>query len=125
RELVCLNVDARPGKRLRVWDRIQQDLVERVVTDERTPSLVLGLTMSVGPVGIDPIALRLARDTEGRDPILSPDETLAAANAERDTAARERDTAARERDAALAKLAALEKNLGAKKATKRRPSRRT
>lgn len=129
RELVCFNLDAKPGKRLRVWDRLEHDLVERVVTNERTPCLVLGLTMFVGKVGVDPIALRFARDPAGRDLVLTPQEMLAAASAERDRVsaerdrvARERDEAAAERDQALAKIAALEKAHG-RKAPKRRRRR--
>ncbi|HVH45277.1 MAG TPA: Uma2 family endonuclease, partial [Labilithrix sp.] len=94
RELVCINVDAKAGKRLRVWDRIDQDLVERVVTHDRTPCLVLGLFMLVERVGVDPVALRLARDRAGRDRLLSPGEKLAgatAAIAERDAVIAERE----------------------------------
>ena len=127
RELVCFNLDAKPGKRLRVWDRLEHDLVERVVTNERTPCLVLGLTMLVGNVGPDPIALRFARDPAGRDLVLTPQELLAAATAERDRAAAardsvaaERDSMAAERDSALATIAALEKALSRKAPKKRR-----
>ncbi|HSO39843.1 MAG TPA: hypothetical protein VLT33_45260 [Labilithrix sp.] len=34
RELVTFHVDAPPGQRLRVWDRLEHDLVERVVEGE-------------------------------------------------------------------------------------------
>src|SRR5262249_20718910 len=33
-ELVVMSVDGRPGERLHVWDRLQHDLVERVVLEE-------------------------------------------------------------------------------------------
>lgn len=61
RELVVINVDAPAGARLRVWDRVDQDLVERVVAGETTPCLTLGLTLLVGPVYEHPVALRMAR----------------------------------------------------------------
>jgi Uma2 family endonuclease len=81
RELVTFHVDAEPGKRLRVWDRLEQDLVERVVTDDRTPCVTLGLTLLVGPVLVDPddaypIALRLSRDADGRDLVLTAQERV-------------------------------------------------
>jgi Uma2 family endonuclease len=41
RELVVFNFDLPVGKRLRVYDRIANDLVERVVARERTPCVVL------------------------------------------------------------------------------------
>lgn len=37
RELVCFDSDARAGLRVRAWDRIEGDLVERVVQKEITP----------------------------------------------------------------------------------------
>jgi hypothetical protein len=71
RELVVFHVDAEPGERLRVWDRIDNDLVERVVTNDTTPCLTLGLTLLVGPLGAYPASLRLARDAEGVDLVLT------------------------------------------------------
>ena len=71
RELVTFHVDAPAGERLRVWDRLEHDLVERVVTGDSTPCVTLGLTLLVGPVDQYPVGLRLARDAEGRDPILT------------------------------------------------------
>lgn len=68
RELIVANVDAKPGKRLRAWDRIQHDLVERVVTGDRTPCLTLGVTARIGHVDVYPVALRIARDEAGRSP---------------------------------------------------------
>ncbi len=41
RELVVFNFDLAAGKRLRVYDRIANDLVERVVARERTPCVVV------------------------------------------------------------------------------------
>ena len=83
RELVTFHVDAPPGERLRVWDRLEHDLVERVVVDDRTPCVTLGLTLLVGPVlvGTDreyPVALRLARDADGRDLVPTTEERLRA-----------------------------------------------
>ena len=71
RELVAFHVDAEPGARLRVWDRIENDLVERVVTDDKTPCLTLALTLLVGPVDEYPIGLRLAHDASGSDLVLT------------------------------------------------------
>ncbi len=41
RELVVFNADAKRGKRLRVWDRVRDDFIERVVLRESAPSTVL------------------------------------------------------------------------------------
>lgn len=60
RELVCANLDAAPGARVRVWDRIEEDLVERVVEGDQTPCQALGLLWVLGPADDQPLALRLA-----------------------------------------------------------------
>ena len=88
RELVTFHVDAARGQRLRVWDRLEHDLVERVVVDDTTPCVTLGLTLLVGPVLVGPkeehpddeypVALRLARDAEGRDLFLTAEERVRA-----------------------------------------------
>ena len=65
RELVVFNFSAREGKRLQVFDRIRDDLIERVVVRESTPCLVLGELLGhrhdwfVGPAESLPAALRL------------------------------------------------------------------
>jgi hypothetical protein len=71
RELVTFHVDAPPGHRLRVWDRLEHDLVERVVASDTTPCVTLGLTLLVGPVDTYPVGLRLARDAAGQDLVLT------------------------------------------------------
>ena len=83
RELVTFHVDAEPGERLRVWDRIDNDLVERVVTNDTTPCLTLGLTLLVGPVDAYPAGLRLSRDDEGTDLVLTEAEGRREAEAAR------------------------------------------
>ncbi len=108
-ELVTFHVDAPPGERLRVWDRLEHDLVERVVTGDRTPCVKLGLTLLVGPVlsGREdelPIALRLARDSEGRDLLLTTEERFRA-----EQAAKELEAGARQR--AEERVVELEKQL--------------
>jgi hypothetical protein len=115
RELVVFNVDAKPGKRLRVWDRIQQDFVERLVVGEKTPCVTLDLTMKIGPIYEYPAMLRLARDARGEDLVLAAEERVAACAAERDAYAAERDTYAAERDAYAARVAELEKQVASRK----------
>jgi Uma2 family endonuclease len=66
-ELVVFHADGEPGERLRVWDRIDDDLVERTVVDERTPCLTLDALLVVAPVDDLPACIRLARDADGRD----------------------------------------------------------
>jgi hypothetical protein len=103
-ELIVIHTEGKPGERLRAWDRIEHDLVERIVENERTPCLALGLFAVVGPVGEDAVGLRIARDADGREPILSTAEALAAAT-------QSRDDAQRDRDDALARIAELEQQL--------------
>ena len=101
-EVVCFNVDAPPGTRLRVWDLIDGDMVERVVSGECTPCVALSSAEAgqrfewiVAPADAEPVALRLRCDGAL---VPTPDEHAA--------------TAARERDAALARVAELERRLG-------------
>ncbi|MBK6692975.1 MAG: Uma2 family endonuclease [Myxococcales bacterium] len=100
RELVCFNMDGRVGERLRVWDLIEGDLVERIVEGESTPCLTLSgvlgapVLWAVAPFGEFPAALRLMRDGT-----LVP------------TAEEERDKAEREAKALTARVAELEAKL--------------
>jgi Uma2 family endonuclease len=73
-ELVAFHADGEPGSRLRVWDRIDGDLVERSVDAERTPCLTLDMFLVVAPVGDLPACLRLARDPKGQDLVPTSDE---------------------------------------------------
>ena len=66
-ELVRFDPEAPPGERLRVWDDLDGDLVERVVERDLTPSPLLNLWWTVGPADDQPVVLRLARDAEGKD----------------------------------------------------------
>ena len=84
-ELVVFHVEGEPGSRLRVWDRIDGDLVERNVSDETTPCLTLDAHLVVAAVDDLPACVRLAADPEGRD--LFPTE----AEARREAEARLRD----------------------------------
>jgi Uma2 family endonuclease len=66
RELVVFNFDAR-GKRLRVYDRVHDDLVERVVVRESTPCVALAELLgqrcdwTIAPADDLPAALRLMK----------------------------------------------------------------
>jgi len=84
-ELVVFHVEGEPGSRLRVWDRIDGDLVERTVSGETTPCLTLDAHLVVAPVDELPACVRLAADPAGSD--LFPTE----AEARRDAEARLRD----------------------------------
>lgn len=73
-ELVVFHTESAPGSRLRVWDRIDGDLVERVVEDEMTPCITLDLHLVVKSIDDLPACLRLAHDPEGSRLIPTPDE---------------------------------------------------
>lgn len=88
------------GKRLRVWDRVDDDLVERVIEGDTTRCNALGLYWVVRAIEEAPSALRLAEDPEGR--VLVPDRV------EREREARAR---AREQEAAARRIAELEAEL--------------
>lgn len=69
-ELVRFDPQAPEGERLRVWDRVKGDLVERQIANDRTPCLALGLAWTVRMVPApnrsgEYLGLRLV-DDEGR-----------------------------------------------------------
>jgi hypothetical protein len=114
RELVVFNVDATPGERLRVWDRLEHDLVERVVTGDTTPCVTLGVTLLVEPVEGYAVGLRLAREPEGR--VRTPSEALAGALEAKAEALEAKAAEAAAREAAEERIAQLEKELAARAA---------
>ena len=59
-ELVRFDPAAAEGSRLRVWDRVDGDLVERAVEGDRTPCLTLEREWVIGRVDVEPTGLRLA-----------------------------------------------------------------
>ncbi|XXT24744.1 Uma2 family endonuclease [Sorangium sp. So ce429] len=106
-ELVAFDPDAAPGERLRVWDRIDGDLVERVVEGERSPCTVLELHWVVVPAAGQPAALRLARTLDGAELVLTPEEAeRRSAEAARRSAEAARRSAEAERRRAEAEQAA-------------------
>jgi hypothetical protein len=92
RELVRFEPEASSGKRLRVWDRVEGDLIPRVVNGDRAASRALGGTWCVGRGARYAVALRL-EDASGA--ILPTD-------AEAERAAKEAERAAREVERARA-----------------------
>ena len=67
-ELVLFDVEREPGHRLRAFDRIDGDLVERVVEGERTPCVILTNAYEarfdwfLAPADDIPLALRLEKN---------------------------------------------------------------
>jgi Uma2 family endonuclease len=79
RELVRFDADASPAEQLRIWDRVDGDLVERVVEGPGGASCpTLGLFWVVTPAEGMPTALRLARDPQGEQLLLTRAEELEA-----------------------------------------------
>jgi Uma2 family endonuclease len=100
-EVVAFDVDAPAGTRLRAWDRIEDDLVERIVEGETTPCLALGLQWVLAHGGEDiPVALRLAKDATGQDLLLTGEEAAHVARVAADAARLEADAARLEAEAA-------------------------
>ena len=62
KELVRFDPESREGSRLRAWDRVREDLVERQIVGDSTPCLSLGLIWVVRPVEDQGVGLRLADD---------------------------------------------------------------
>ena len=108
RELIVFDVDAAEGTRLRAWDRLDGELVERIVESERTPCVTFGMWFVLAPANDQPTALRLARDPAGVDLVLT----------EREAKEREREA----KEAALEEIARLRAELTS---FLREPSRRT
>jgi hypothetical protein len=81
RELIVANLDAPAGKRLRAWDRIDDDLVERRVTHDRTPCVTLGVHLLIGPVEEHAVGLRLSHDAAGKRLVLTSAEAECVATA--------------------------------------------
>ena len=73
-EVVRFDPLARSGRRLRIWDRVEGDLVERVVSGDHSKCEVLGLWWMVQEDRGLGCALALSRDKEGKQPLLGPQE---------------------------------------------------
>jgi hypothetical protein len=99
KELVRFDPGEPPGARLRVWDRVDEDLVERAIARDETPCVTLGVNWAVRPVEDEPVGLRLI-DGEGR--LLEVPE---------EAAERARDAEAQGRAAAEARVCELEEEL--------------
>lgn len=91
-EIVRFDPERPKGSRLRVWDRVDGDLVERIVRDDLSPCLILGGALLVhedpalGPM------LRLSRDIRGQELLPTPEEARdAEAQARREAEARIRE----------------------------------
>jgi hypothetical protein len=112
RELVRFDPDEAPSLQVRIWDQVDGELVERTEKQERHLCRSLALHWVVVPVRGFPAALRLARDAEGRDLVLTPEE---AADRARETEVRAREAADRAREAAEQRVAELEAELRLRK----------
>jgi len=79
-ELLRFDADAPEAERIRVWDRVGDDLVERVVEGDVTLCQPLGLWWVVRPLDEQiPATLRLSEDREGTNLLPSADDETAAA----------------------------------------------
>ncbi len=79
KELVLFEMEAPEGERLHVWERIDDDLVERQVALDATPCATLGMFWVVRSAAGLPTALRLAHDAAGARLVPTPDEAEMAA----------------------------------------------
>jgi len=99
KELVRFDPEEPEGRRLRVWDRVREDLVEREVAGDGAPCLTLGLSWTVCGVEGEPVGLRLV-DPAGRL-LEAPEEAEARARAEAETRATTAEGRVRELEAEL------------------------
>jgi Uma2 family endonuclease len=98
-ELVRFDPLEPEGRRLRAWDRVDDDFVERVVDGDRTPCVTLSLEWIVVPVAGEPVGLRLA-DAKGKL-VESRDESLARTRFEEKDARAAAEARVRELEAEL------------------------
>jgi hypothetical protein len=99
-ELIVLDTDAAPGARLRAWDRVEGELVERLVEGELTPCVTLGGAFFLAPAGSSPVALRLSRDAQGHDLIrtVAEGQEHERSEKERERGEKERERSEKERE---------------------------
>jgi Uma2 family endonuclease len=114
-ELVRFDAEETKERQVRIWDRVDGELIERTGDEPRNLCRALKLYWVVVPTRRHPAALRLARDAEGRDLVLTPEEREVRAR-EAEVRAREAEVRAREaevraREAAEQKVAELEAEL--------------
>lgn len=110
-ELVRFDADAEEGDRLRVWDRVDGDLVERVVHDDLTPCRTLGGALVVREHPVHGPMLRLSRDSRGEDLWPTPAEAQQMAEQRARLEAERAREEARAREAAEARIRELEEEL--------------
>ena len=121
-ELVRFDPDAPEGKRLRAWDRLEGDLVERTIEGDATPCVTLGLYWVIAPVEEFAVGVRLAREADGRELLPSPVEAEAIRREEeaklrqeetkkRQEEAKMREAETKKREAAERRVAELEAEL--------------
>ena len=117
REVLVYDADAAAGGRLRAWDHVDGELVERRVEGDSTPCRTLGLWFVIAPC-IDEgqlHALRLAEDREGRSLVQTVAEqrgaTLECVRQAAEVERRAAEVERRANEAALARIAELEAQL--------------
>lgn len=110
-EIVRFDPEEAEGERLRIWDRVDGDLVERVLEGDLSPCWTLGGAFLVqedeklGPM------LRLSRDARGEQLWPTPEESHRAEARAREAEARAREAETRAREAAEARVRELEEEL--------------
>ena len=73
-EVVAFDAEAPVGRRLRAWDLVDGDLVERIVENESTPCRTLDRWFVIAPCSNPTLeaALRVAEDAKGQRLVRSP-----------------------------------------------------
>mgnify|MGYP001604782412 CR=1 FL=1 len=94
-ELVRFDPDAPAGTRLRIWDRVEGDLVERAVDGDAAQCNGLGLWWVGCPALGREATLRLSRSADGSDLLPLPEEAEAQAR-QAESQARQAEARARE-----------------------------
>jgi Uma2 family endonuclease len=91
RELVRFDPDEAAERQVRVWDHVEGQLAPRREAKDRHLCRGLNLYWVVVPTRRLPVTLRLARDAEGRDLVLTPEEAAKQRIAELEAVLRRRN----------------------------------
>ena len=104
-ELARFDPEEPEGRRLRVWDRVNEVLVERIVGSDRTPCLALDLGWTVQRIAVGEVTVPGLRLVDGEGRLLQTPEERESDRAEREKARADQEKGNAERERARAERA--------------------